>query len=138
MAAQRFTIDTRLEAVADLAREVSAACVQLGLDEDAVFDVELAVVEAATNVICHGYEAKAGGFLEVVVDAEPEAVRLEVRDRGSPIPAGLLERAGIEEPGEIETLSDSGRGLALIKASVDGWEYEASPAGNRLALIKRR
>lgn len=134
----RFVIDSRLEAVAELGSRVSAACAGIGIDEEALCDIELAVVEAATNVVCHGYRGLPVGAVEVEVRLQPDQVQVDIIDRGAPIPEGLLDQAEIAEPGDIAALADSGRGLALIRASVDSWAYETSPAGNRLKLVKRR
>jgi len=137
--AARFTIDTRLDAVASLAADVRATCLTLGLDEDAASELELAVVEAATNVIRHGYGDRPGGRLEVIIGADAGGgVRAEVLDGGRPIPVGQLEQAEITFPlDDLDDIPDSGRGLALIKLSVDEWAYQSGPGGNRLTLIKR-
>jgi len=135
----RFTIDTQLDAVAGLSAQVSAACSALGLNQEAIWDLELAIAEAASNVISHGYGDRAGGSLAVEVHPDGVGVRVDVLDRGTPIPQGMLEKAGLgDPPSDITDLADSGRGLALIKASVDGWSYETSPSGNRLSLVKHR
>lgn len=134
---QTFSIDTRLEVVADLTRAVCAACAALGLNEDGVMDVELAIAEAAANVVCHGYGGEAGGRLEASVSAQDDGVRIDLVDGGSPIPDGMLEAAAFRYPSDdLCSLPDSGRGLALIKASVDAWEYAPAPGANRLTLIK--
>jgi len=135
---RQFAIRSNVTAVTELAAKLRVACADFGLDEDAASDLELAVVEAATNIIVHGYGGADGGTLEVGVRRDAGEVQVELTDAGAPIPPGALENAELPDfDDDVSAIPTSGRGLALIKASVDAWRYLPSAGRNRLILIKR-
>lgn len=134
---RRFAIPSDVAAVTELAVQLRATCADFGLDEDAACDLELAVVEAAVNIIVHGYGGAHDGTLEVGVRRDDSEVQVELTDAGAPIPPGALENAEFPDVDDISAVPTSGRGLALIKASVDEWRYLPSAGCNRLILIKR-
>lgn len=135
---RRFAIRANTAAVTELATQLRATCADFGLDEDAACDLELAVVEAAINIVVHGYGGADCGTLEVGVRRNDGEVQVELTDAGAPIPPGALENAELPDANDdISVIPTSGRGLALIKASVDAWRYLPSAGCNRLILIKR-
>jgi serine/threonine-protein kinase RsbW len=135
---RQFAIRSNVTAVVELAAKLRAACADFGLDEDAACDLELAVVEAATNIIVHGYGGSGDGTLEVGMRRDHREVQVELIDAGAPIPPGALENAELPDfEDDVSAIPASGRGLALIKASVDAWRYLPSAGRNRLILIKR-
>ncbi len=134
------SIDGDLERVASIALAVRGACAPF-LDDEGLDAVELAVVEAATNIIQHGYNNRPDGRLSVIVERVPDGVAVDVVDRANPIPPGLLEAAGMPlaaDPEDVAGLAESGRGLALIRLSMDEVSYQPGPNGNRLRMLKRR
>lgn len=74
--------------------------------------VLLVVSELVTNAVCHG-----AGAPTLVVDARPDRVRVEVRDRAPMRPA---------RPARTED-EERGRGLMIVAAVADDWAVE--PAG---------
>lgn len=123
-------IDAELEQVRDIAHFVRHEAAKARLDEVAMADLELAVVEAANNIILHGYRG-ARGPIRCVVGAEDGRVSVMLIDSGSPIPAEKLERR--VSPSE---LAESGRGLSIIYACVDSLDYASDDGENRLTLSK--
>jgi len=107
----RDKIDVRIEIPADL--EISGSLVQ--------------IQQVVMNLVLNAREAmlERGGTLWVRADAEPGAVRIEVRDTGPGIPASVLGR--IFEPffstkrknGRAGECSGTGLGLAFCKTVVE-------------------
>lgn len=94
--------------------------------------VELAFVEAANNVIQHGFP-DGQGKLDIFLHAGADAVTLELQDRGRPMPpAALADAVEPEDP-----FAESSRGLWLIRALMDEVFYETQGGENRLVLTKR-
>lgn len=123
-------IDGDLEQVRVLAHFVRQKAANAGLDAIAQADLELAVVEAANNVILHGY-GSARGSIGCTVDAVGSRVRVVLVDSGSPIPAEKLNRRQ-----SAGALSESGRGLSIIRACVDSLDYASANGENRLTFSK--
>jgi serine/threonine-protein kinase RsbW len=108
-----------------LARLVVSCAGQLAeFEPEDVYDLKLAVTEAATNVIRH---TTVGSF-QVEYKVLPGTVEITVVDRGGGFDVGELT----EEPGEY-----GGFGLAVIRSLVDEMVLDSSPEGTRLKMIRR-
>lgn len=113
---------------ADRVRDLAVAALgQAGGEE-----VELAFVEAANNVIQHGFPDRQG-CLDIFVHVSAGFMTLELRDRGRPMPPEAL--ASAVEPDD--PFAESSRGLWLISALMDEVSYERDGDANRLVLTKR-
>lgn len=114
-----------------LAGRLREWCEDIDLPEAVRMDLELALVEAANNVVRHGYAGSGSGSLQLEMREVPGGVELALTDQGSPIPADRLH--SIHSPAFD---SESGRGLALIAACTDRFGYTEGREGNRLVLFK--
>lgn len=114
-----------------LAERLRIWCEDAGLPEATRMDLELALVEAANNVVRHGYADSPGGRLEFEVRMVPGGVEMALSDQGTPIPAARLH--SVQSPAFD---SESGRGLALIAACTDRIAYVEGRESNRLVLFK--
>jgi serine/threonine-protein kinase RsbW len=89
----------------------------LGMDDDALADLKLAVTEACGNAVRHAYDAETG-TVEVVYVVRDDRIELLVEDRGS----GLGDApADLELPTAADGLEpfEGGLGIAIIRAVVD-------------------
>lgn len=85
-------------------------------------DVALAVSEAATNAVTHGYVGRDPGKFRVVVQATGDELEVVVEDDGR----GMIPRP--DSPG-------LGLGLPLIATVADRFETHATPdGGTRLCM----
>jgi serine/threonine-protein kinase RsbW len=82
----------------------------LGVAEDCLTDIEIALTEACTNVLDH---AAAGDEYEVIAGLDDSACVIEVIDTGRGFDAEHLGHA------EADPSAEEGRGLQLIRALVD-------------------
>jgi serine/threonine-protein kinase RsbW len=103
----------------------------IGVNEDSVADILLAATEACTNVVLHaGQSARA---YSVAATVDRGGCRVEVSDAGQGCARrrrGRARRAG--------DLAESGRGFAIMRASVDGVTLRSVPGqGTRVVLDKR-
>ena len=95
--------------------------------------IELAVVEALTNIIRHAYGGDATQKIHMRVRELDDGLELEFLDHGKGAPpAKLAGRA----PASLEP---GGLGIHMMKTCMDGFHYEPLPGGGaRLVLTKRR
>jgi len=70
------------QGVGTMRREVAAFATEAGLEEDAVSDVRLAVSEAATNAVVHGYRDSRDGELKVLAYVADDELVVVVSDTG--------------------------------------------------------
>ncbi|WGF88294.1 ATP-binding protein [Marinivivus vitaminiproducens] len=132
-----FGITAELENVALVGLSVRAVCRANGMTDEGAADIELAVVEALTNIVRHG-QGPADGRIRTKVRISRRKVVIEITDHGTPIPRERLdcpvETALAFNPATVPT---GGRGIALIRLSVDAMTYESAEGVNRLRLTKR-
>jgi serine/threonine-protein kinase RsbW len=104
------------EHVGSARRVASAAARQAGADDPILDAVRLAVSEAVSNVVVHGYRDSPNGAFTVAVEWESDELRVTVRDEG----CGMQPRA--DSPG-------AGLGLPLIANLAESFSVTAPPGG---------
>lgn len=98
----------------------------VGVSEDSVADILLAVTEACSNVVLH---SESAGTYDVGVTLDRLGCRVEVRDSG----VGCRLR-----PARTEKLAEHGRGLTIMRACMDGVKLRSAPGhGTSVVLDKR-
>jgi serine/threonine-protein kinase RsbW len=113
---------------------VEGAALHAGLDPIAAGDITLAVDEAVTNIIVHGYQKKSGE-LEVRVEPLPNGVKIHLLDRAPLFDPCLCPMPDVNRP--LEKRKPGGLGVYLIRQVVDEMSYRArSTGGNELVLVK--
>jgi PAS domain S-box-containing protein len=101
------------------------------LDEDEVADLELAVNEAASNIIKHAYHGRADQRLQLDADAFPDRVSIRLHHLGDSFDPGAVP------PPALDGSRESGFGIYLINRSVDEVRYSRDDRGrNCVALVK--
>lgn len=108
-----------------LARLVVSCAGQLAeFEPEDVYDLKLAVTEAATNVVRH----TAVASFQIEYKILPQTVEITVVDKGG----GFDVKELAEEPGE-----HGGFGLAVIRSLVDEVTLDSSSGGTRLKMVRR-
>lgn len=130
--------ETSLMAVRYLGAATRGICAQVHCDQTAA-DLDLALVEAATNVVKHGFSGRPDGRLRVRIDLSEEQITIELHDNGpafDPLSAPPNAPWDTDAYDTFETLPEGGFGIALVRALVDGCTYERTKDGNVLTLWK--
>jgi anti-sigma regulatory factor (Ser/Thr protein kinase) len=131
-----LSLDCDLDKIRQVGAWLGESCKMA--DPARVQELELAIVEAVTNIIKHGHAAP-GQTIGLELHRLGNAIEVVIRDRGSPIPAEALaqsESALDFDPEDIDNLPTCGLGLALIRESTDGFEYCTTDGVNVMRLIK--
>ncbi|MBZ5607276.1 MAG: PAS domain S-box protein [Acidobacteriia bacterium] len=120
-----------------LAREfVRAFCRDLPgppLDEDSVSALELAVNEAASNIMKHAYHGRADQWIHLEAAAFPTHLAIRLHHFGDPFDPSTVP------PPPLDGSRDSGFGAYIIARSVDEVRYYRDEHGrNCIALVKAR
>lgn len=80
---QQITLPAELESLALFRDHIKKACRGIaGLDEEAIYDVLLAVDEICTNIITHGYAGMDPGSIILNVEVTPETLAVTLSDFG--------------------------------------------------------
>jgi serine/threonine-protein kinase RsbW len=111
----------------------------IGVNEESVDDILLAATEACTNVVLHAGQAAPAYSVAATVDSA--GCRVEVTDDGQGCrarPARARRGAAGQGAGDVSSLAESGRGLAIMRACVDEVELRTAPGqGTQVVLGKR-
>jgi anti-sigma regulatory factor (Ser/Thr protein kinase) len=128
-------IPADLERLAEIRAFVKERAATLGVDPDALSDVLLAVDEAATNTIVHGYKG-GDGFVEIEVGREGDALVVRLRDETAPFDPTTVPPLDVTRP--VEQRVFEGMGVYLIRQAVDEMTHRITlQQGNELTLVKR-
>src|SRR3954470_23911170 len=116
----KFTLQLPRDAlsVPVVRRVLNSSMQTLGVEEDCLTDIELALTEACTNVLDH---AADGDEYEVVAGLVDEVCIIEVVDTRGGFAAEHLGHA------ETEPTAEEGRGIQLIRALVDRVHFRSRP-----------
>ncbi|MBL8115863.1 MAG: ATP-binding protein [Acidobacteria bacterium] len=124
------------EALEDLLGFAEGALAELGADSSATFAMRLAVEEAVTNVVTHGYAGREPGPVTIRIAREPNALLAEVEDQAPPFPPEAAPEVDPSAPADVRV--PGGLGWYLLRQMVDGLSYETRPPGiNVLRLTKK-
>ena len=103
------------------------------LDEDRVAELELAVNEAASNVMKHAYHGRTDQSIHLEAEAFPDHVAVRLHHLGDP-----FDPSAVPLP-SFDGSRESGFGVYLITRSVDEVRYYRDErGGNCIALVKMR
>jgi anti-sigma regulatory factor (Ser/Thr protein kinase) len=126
---------SRLEDLAALMDFVDRACHAAGADEDMAFAIRLAVEEAFTNVVQHGY-ASGSGPVAVAVDADAQRIAITLVDEAAPFDPADAPAPDLDAM--LEEREPGGLGWHLVQQLMDGVKREPGiERGNVLTLVKR-
>jgi len=134
---ERMRVKAALPNVPLVTACVSRAAEVLGLDEHALYQVQLAVDEACANVVDHAYVGPEPGEMEVsCYRYDKEFFIIRVRDWGQGFDPAQVARPQVDAP--LEDRSLGGLGLFLVQAVMDWVRFSFDPhAGNELLMVKR-
>ncbi len=134
MPTKRFTCSlNNLEGICDF---VTNCANKAGLNESEVYAVQLAVDEASTNIIEHGYGQECPSRIDITCEPVEGGIKVVIFDDASP-----FDPTSIPDPDlnvSLEEVKPRGLGIYLMRKMRDEVSYESSlDKGNTLTMIKR-
>ncbi len=122
--------------MAALSDYVSKQAMAAGLDEKEVYAVQLAVDEAATNIIDHAYGGEDRGEIECTCTVRGTELTVTLKDQGDSFIPEEIPDLPVGVP--LEKVSPGGAGLFLMKKLMDEVHFEFQEDGNVLTMTKRK
>ncbi|MHC9543924.1 MAG: ATP-binding protein [Vulcanimicrobiota bacterium] len=114
---------------------VNTLCRELEIGEKCAGATELAVVEACNNVIEHAHKGKPDEDLMLRIIITDSSVEFLVYDRG---PGFTIDSSTSEAFDDLDPLSESSRGIPIIRSVMDEVYYENLGDRNVLRLVRYR
>jgi len=130
----QMTRAAELESLSVFREFISDCCSRHEVPKETVFDLKLAVDEACTNIIMHGYKGMDPGSIILSFRIEPDRILVSITDFGH-----VFEPADAPKPDVEAALEDrplGGMGLFLIYQTMDNIDYQSSEDGNTLTFTK--
>jgi anti-sigma regulatory factor (Ser/Thr protein kinase) len=133
-ASRGFTSD--LEQLAEIRSFVRDQCGKIWPADsaaDPLAKLELAVSEAATNIMLHAYARQPGRPIEVTVEGDDGQITISMYHQGCPFDPEAVS------PPSFDGSRHSGFGVYLIRESVDNVAYTQDAGGKcGIQMTKRR
>jgi len=103
----------------------------LGLSEEQLSVLLLAVTEATTNAIIHANKCDPSKLVRIHAQIENSKLVIRIKDEGKG-----FDPTKLPDPTEPENLlKDSGRGVYLMKVYMDEVKYNVTPSGLETTLV---
>ena len=110
-------------------RVLNSSMRTLGVEDDCLTDIEVALTEACTNVLDH---AALGDEYEVVAGLDDNGCVIDVVDTGRGFDADHLGHA------DAETSAEDGRGIQLMRALVDRVQFDSRPEKGMIVHLEKQ
>ncbi len=133
MSTKRFSCSlNNLEEICDY---VTHCAKKAGLNEAEVYAVQLAVDEASTNIIEHGYGQECSEKIDISCEILKDGLKVVIYDDAEPFNPETIPEPEINV--SLEELKPRGLGVFLIHQMMDEVHYESTAdKGNTLTMVK--
>jgi len=114
---------------------IAQAGARESIDAQTIYDLQLAMDEACTNIVEHGYKGMNPGSLMFDMEIAPTQVVMQITDFGRPFEPYEPELPSAQTVMESDKLG--GFGLIFIYKVMDAVDYQTTEEGNILTLTKK-
>lgn len=129
-------MQSRVERLGEIGEFVETAARACSLDEDQVYDAQMAVDEACTNVIAHAYQGRSDGKIEIVCERRGLEFVVLIRDWGKHFNPKRVARPKTSDP--LHRRKIGGLGLFFMYKMMDRVDFSFSKdEGNLLTMAKK-
>lgn len=126
----------RFESLQHISDFVAGIARESGLDDSAVYAVQLAVDEAATNIIEHAYGGEGDEIIECICERVPEGLQVILVDHGRVFDPDEVPEPDTEAP--LDEVKPRGLGLFFMRRMMDDVKFDFSKrSGNRVIMLKK-
>ena len=131
----RITRAAQLESLNEFREFIKEQCANApGMNDEVIYDVQLAVDEACTNIISHGYKDLDPGSIILDLELDSDKLTVSLTDFGHSFEPSSVPMADVDA--SIDEREMGGFGLFFIQQSVDGIDYQVTEDGNTMILTK--
>jgi serine/threonine-protein kinase RsbW len=133
----KATFPGRYDSLSKISKFVLKFAKKAGFNNSQLYEIELAVDEACSNIIDHAYGGESKGDIKCTVKFHNENLTIELRDRGVPFNPENVPSPKIGAP--LEDVQMRGVGFYLMNKLMDDIHYQSNAKkGNVMTLIKNR
>lgn len=131
-----LTIDADLRFL-DMTGQFVCKMAQLaGMDSKVIPHIELAVDEACTNIIKHGYHNDNSKQFSITCSFDDSIFRIEIEDQGTPFDFDTVAKPDINA--SLKEREVGGLGIFLMRKIMDKIDYHTTPKGPNVMVMEKR
>lgn len=131
----KLIIENKIENLERVLDFVEQFALSIKLEDDTTFDIKLAVDEAVSNIVRHGYNDNERHFIEIVLKQSDDEINITVIDDAKEFNMLDFTVVNIDQP--IEERKPGGLGIFLIKETMDEIKWQRNEGKNILSLTKK-
>ncbi len=131
-----LSISGRYDNLERVCHFVETAAGEAGLGEAETGRCQLAVDEACTNIIEHGYGGEDRGLIEIVCEPGQGELVITIQDHAQPFDPRDVPPPNLNAT--LDELKIGGLGLHFMRQVMDAVEFSSTASGNKLVLVKRK
>ena len=126
----------RYDQIRTITKFVTAGGEAAGLDEDAIFHLELCCDEASTNIIEHAYRGQDQGQIKLCSECNEGEWVITIWDTGQPFDPHAVPKPNLNI--KVDDIKTGGLGLYFMHQLMDNVEFTFDDKkGNELRMVKR-
>jgi serine/threonine-protein kinase RsbW len=130
-----ITIAADIDNLEMIQKFVRSQAEQCHLGQESTYDLMLAVEEAVTNVIRHGYDGSQDGLIHIGAIVDDDCLAIVIRDDARLFDPTTI--SGFDPSTPFSERRLGGMGIYMMKKSVDEVTHRPLPGGgNELTLVK--
>ncbi|MDP1713575.1 MAG: ATP-binding protein [Anaerolineales bacterium] len=131
------TFPARFEFLDEIRNFVAKVAHEGGFTEKAIYSLQLAADEAASNIIEHAYQGVANASLQITCDMQDDELIITMRDTGKPFDPSNVKQPNLKA--DLSKRQIGGLGVYLMRKLMDEVRYESNAkTGNLLTMTKRK
>lgn len=125
-------IGGKLENLSHIGDFIGDSMREFGLDNRKIFNVQMAVDEACTNIIEYGY-ANEVGTIDIACQRRGGEIVVVIKDEGKPFDPTAVQPPDLNA--SLEERKTGGLGIYFMKTLMDEVKYEFSGGKNVLTMV---
>jgi serine/threonine-protein kinase RsbW len=132
----RLSIPGRFDQLERVCQLIGQVASEAGLGEEESGRCQLAVDEACTNIIEHGYGGEDRGTIELICQVHEGELVITVQDHARPFDPTEVPPPKLNV--SLDEIQVGGLGIYFMRQVMDAVEFTYEGGGNKLVLVKRR
>ncbi len=122
----------RLSEIADFIEDSARSC---GVGNKEIYDVQMAVDEACTNIIQHAYHGRSDETIDLTCQCNGKEFVVVIRDFGDRFDPNKVPKPKTRDP--LARRSIGGLGMFFMRKLMDRVDFSFSSGGNELTMVKK-
>lgn len=115
---------------------VAQCSAHAGFDSKTVYEIQLAVDEACSNIIEHAYGGEDQGNIKLTCEAMPGEFIVRIEDQGQAFDPQNVPKAYLD--GKLSGHPGHGLGFHFMSELMDEVTFDFGSSGTLLTMIKRK